>query len=71
LSAAASLDVAPYDCLVIEDSSAGVLAAKAGSMTVVAVPTTEDRSLPAFGLADVVLDSLEQLSPQWLDEHFA
>jgi HAD superfamily hydrolase (TIGR01509 family) len=71
LSAAASLDVAPYDCLVIEDSSAGVLAAKAGSMTVVAVPTPEDRALPAFALADVVLDSLEQLSPLWLDEQFS
>jgi sugar-phosphatase len=71
LSAAASLDVSPTECLVIEDSAAGVLAAKAGSMTVVAVPTPEDRSLPVFSLADLVLESLTQLSPQWLDERFA
>jgi sugar-phosphatase len=71
LSAAASLDVSPTECLVIEDSAAGVLAAKAGSMTVVAVPTPEDRSLPVFSLADLVLESLAQLSPQWLDERFA
>lgn len=70
LSAASSLDVAPFDCLVIEDSSAGVLAAKAASMTVVAVPVPEDRAQPAFALADLVLESLEQLSPEWLDERF-
>ena len=71
LSAASSLEVAPMDCLVIEDSAAGVLAAKAGSMTVVAVPTGEDRGQPAFLLADLVLDSLEQLAPTWLDERFS
>ena len=71
LSAAASLDVAALDCLVIEDSAAGVLAAKAGSMTVVAVPTPEDRIQPTFALADLVLRSLEDLTPKWLDEQFA
>lgn len=71
LAAAAALDVAPQNCLVIEDSAAGVLAAKAASMMVVAVPTTEDRGRPAFTLADLVLTSLEELSPEWLDEHFA
>lgn len=71
LAAAAALDVAPQNCLVIEDSAAGVLAAKAASMTVVAVPTPEDRGRPAFALADLVLTSLEQLTPEWLDEQFA
>jgi sugar-phosphatase len=71
LSAASSLGMSPLECLVIEDSAAGVLAAKAGSMTVVAVPTPEDRSQTIFSLADLVLESLEELSPQWLDERFA
>jgi HAD superfamily hydrolase (TIGR01509 family) len=71
LSAASSLGVAPADCLVVEDSAAGVLAAKAGSMTVVAVPTKADRSQPAFALADLVLNSLEELSTEWLDLQFA
>ena len=71
LTAAAALQVAPDRCLVIEDSSAGVLAAKAGRMTVVAVPTASDRLLAAFSLADLVLDSLEELSEEWLDERFA
>ena len=71
LSAAASLRVAPLDCLVFEDSAAGVLAAKAGRMTVVAVPAREDRAGAAFSLADLVLDSLDELDEQWLDELFA
>ena len=71
LSAAASLDVPPTSCLVFEDSAAGVLAAKAASMTVVAVPTDDDRSLATFAIADLVLGSLDELNPQWLRERFA
>jgi mannitol-1-/sugar-/sorbitol-6-/2-deoxyglucose-6-phosphatase len=71
LSAAAGLGVDPTACLVIEDSAAGVLAGKAGRMTVVAVPAREDRHAPAFALADLVLDSLEALDASWLDERFA
>jgi mannitol-1-/sugar-/sorbitol-6-/2-deoxyglucose-6-phosphatase len=71
LTSAKSLEVDPTQCLVFEDSSAGVLAAKAGRMTVVAVPVPEDKELPAFGLADLVLNSLNDLSPTWLDEQFA
>lgn len=71
LTAASSLDVEPGVCLVFEDSAAGVLAAKAASMSVVAVPTREDRALAAFALAELVLDSLEDLSPEWLDGAFA
>ncbi len=70
LSAAASLEVSPTDCLVFEDSSAGVLAAKAGRMAVVAVPVPFDRALPAFALADLVLDSLSDLSEHWMDRAF-
>jgi sugar-phosphatase len=71
LTAAASLGVRPSRCLVFEDSSAGVLAARAASMFVVAVPTKGDRGDPVFALADLVLHSLEELSPQWMDEQFA
>jgi len=70
LTAARALGVAPERCLVLEDSAAGVLAAKAGRMTVVAVPTAADRGLATFSLADLVLDSLEDVSEEWLDEHF-
>jgi sugar-phosphatase len=71
LSAAASLDVAPEECLVFEDSAAGVLAAKSGTMSVVAVPTSDDLYRPEFALADLVLASLEELTTEWLDERFA
>jgi len=70
LTAAASLAIRPEDCLVFEDSAAGVLAGKAGSMTVIAVPTAEDRLLPAFALADLVLESLDELTPEWLIARF-
>jgi mannitol-1-/sugar-/sorbitol-6-/2-deoxyglucose-6-phosphatase len=71
LTAASSLGVAPTSCLVFEDSGAGVIAARAASMRVVAVPTPEDRGEVEFLLADLVLDTLEDLSDQWLDEQFA
>ena len=71
LSAADSLDVDPRECLVLEDSAAGVLAAKAARMAVVAVPVVEDRAMPEFALADLVLASLDELTPAWLDEQFA
>jgi sugar-phosphatase len=71
LSAASSLGVEPTRCLVFEDSTAGVIAARAASMSVVAVPTPEDRGEVEFLMADLVLDSLEELSPDWLDERFA
>jgi beta-phosphoglucomutase-like phosphatase (HAD superfamily) len=48
-----------------------VLAAKSATMTVIAVPTPEDAGRPEFALADLVLSSLEELEPSWLDERFA
>lgn len=71
LTAASSLGIEPTRCLVFEDSSAGVIAARAASMRVVAVPTSHDRGAIEFLLAHLVLESLADLSPQWLDEQFA
>ena len=71
LTAATSIGVAPAQCLVFEDAAAGVLAAKAASMRVVAVPTPNDRDGAEFLLADLVLDSLEDLSAAWLDAQFS
>jgi mannitol-1-/sugar-/sorbitol-6-/2-deoxyglucose-6-phosphatase len=71
LTAATSLGVRPTRCLVFEDSSAGVLAAKAAEMFVIAVPTSEDRDDPVFTQADLVFHSLDELSSDWMDEQFA
>jgi mannitol-1-/sugar-/sorbitol-6-/2-deoxyglucose-6-phosphatase len=71
LTAASSLGVEPAGCLVFEDSTAGVIAARAASMSVVAVPTSEDRVEVEFLLADLVLATLEDLSEDWLDAQFS
>jgi beta-phosphoglucomutase len=60
LAAARRLDISPRSCLVIEDSSAGVTAAHAAAMPVVAV----DRGRGAIGLdqADWTVASLDELA---------
>jgi HAD superfamily hydrolase (TIGR01509 family) len=65
LEAARRLDVAPDRCAAIEDSTNGLRSAHAAGMRVVAVPN------PAFPpersgleLADVVLDSVDELTPE-------
>jgi mannitol-1-/sugar-/sorbitol-6-/2-deoxyglucose-6-phosphatase len=62
ISAAQKLGAVPRRCLVWEDAPAGVLAAKAASMACVAVPEAGEAHHPAFGLADVVLDSLLEMN---------
>ncbi len=60
LTTAGRLGVPPDRCIVWEDSPAGVLAAKAARMACVAVPEAVERDRPAFGIADVVLGSLDE-----------
>jgi beta-phosphoglucomutase-like phosphatase (HAD superfamily) len=61
LTAASKLGATPRHCLVWEDAPAGVLAAKAASMACIAVPEPGEGHHPAFGLADLVLDSLVEM----------
>jgi sugar-phosphatase len=58
LTAAAKLGVAPQDCLALEDSANGLIAAKAARMTCVVVPMPDARHDPRWGMADLVVDSL-------------
>ena len=66
--AAARLGVAPEHCTAVEDSHAGIRSAKAAGMRVVAIPNA---SYPpddeALELADVVLDSLDELTPERIE----
>jgi HAD superfamily hydrolase (TIGR01509 family) len=65
LETARRLGVDPSACVAIEDSTNGIRSAHGSRMTVIAVP---NRDFPpesdALGLAALVLDSLEELSPE-------
>lgn len=61
ISAAKKLNVKPEECLAIEDSPNGVLAAKAANMFCVAVPDREHKTDKRIETADIVVDSLESL----------
>lgn len=60
LNCAKELEVKPNECLVIEDSVNGVIAAKAAQMKVLVVPEEENWNNPKFAIADYKLKSLEE-----------
>ena len=62
LHAANLLHAQQHECLVLEDSINGVIAAKAARMKVIAVPDAHQINNPAFSIADAILPSLEQLN---------
>jgi sugar-phosphatase len=64
IECARCLGVAPANCLALEDSPAGVLAAKAAKMTCIAIPPPELRDDPRYCIADLQLDSMEQFSAE-------
>lgn len=65
LEAARRLNVEPADAAAVEDSTNGLLSAKAAGMTVIAIPNREFPPAPdGLAAADVVLDSLDELTPQ-------
>jgi HAD superfamily hydrolase (TIGR01509 family) len=68
LEAARRLEVAPERCAAIEDSHGGIRAAKAAGMRVIAFP---NRTYPpdeeALAQADVVIRSLDELTPQLVE----
>jgi len=61
LTTAEKLGVSPQNCLALEDSLNGVLAAKAAQMKCIAVPEMSEYHNPKFAIADMVLESLQQL----------
>ena len=65
LAAAERLDVPASACVAIEDSTNGIRSAHSAEMAVVAVPNQDFPPAPdALALASLVLDSLEELSPE-------
>jgi len=61
LHCAARLGSAPLDCVVLEDSLNGVIAAKAARMKVIAIPDDRHRDDPRFALADMKVRSLHDV----------
>lgn len=70
LETARRLGANPADCLVFEDSQAGVTAASRAGMTVVAVPTEYTRGLD-YSHADAVLTDLSEASIGLLGDLYA
>lgn len=62
LDAAIQLGTEPYNCVAIEDSVNGLIAAKAAGMTAICVPEPGQEANPRFGIADIKLTSLEDFS---------
>jgi sugar-phosphatase len=61
IQTAKDLGIKPGECLVIEDSFNGVLAAKAAKMQVIAIPDKEHRNDKGFVIADHILNSLKEV----------
>ena len=65
LETARRLSVEPAECVAVEDSTNGIRSAHAAEMAVIAVPNRDFPPEPeALGLADLTLDSLEELTPE-------
>ena len=68
LEAARRLGVRPDDATAVEDSANGIRAARAAGMSVVAIPNAHFPPPPeVLDVADLVLDSLAELSPGAVD----
>ena len=64
LTTAKRLKVIPQECLAIEDSLNGVLAAKAAQMKCIAIPEAAQRNNTRFAIADKMLHSLNELDDE-------
>lgn len=62
LDCAAKLGVDPLACVALEDSVNGMIASKAARMRSIVVPDKEHRADPRYVLANVKLESLQQLT---------
>lgn len=69
LNCAEALGVAPTDCFCFEDSFNGMIAAKSARMTCIAIPAPEFRQQQRFQAADLILNSLEDFSLEFIGSY--
>ena len=62
ITTARKMNTLPVNCLAIEDSLAGLLAAKSARMRTLVIPENHHKSNPEFSIADIILNSLEDFS---------
>lgn len=62
LKSAEAIDTNPNECLVIEDSLNGIIAAKAAGMNVIAIPDEHNISNQKFCIADLTISSLLEIN---------
>jgi sugar-phosphatase len=67
LRTAERLDVSPLQCVVLEDSLAGIIAAKAARMGCVAVPFDHPHHDARFVVADAIVGSLDEVTSDLLE----
>ena len=67
LRTAEHLDVPAVDCLVLEDSLMGVLAAKSARMSCIAVPVDHPTHDARFAIADAIVGSLAAVTSELVD----
>jgi len=68
LEAARRLDALPNACVAVEDSHGGIRAAKAAGMRVIVFPNPSyPPDAASLELADVIVHSLDELTPELLD----
>jgi sugar-phosphatase len=64
---ARELEVAPYDCIVLEDSFHGMIAGLAARMRTIVVPAKDELDHPKWAPAFAVLQSLDNFENEWFN----
>lgn len=67
LQAAEKLNVAPQDCLAVEDSITGMTAAKAAAMSCAVIPPKENANKPQWSLANYQLATISEVADLPMD----
>ena len=71
LEAVRQLGIEPAQAAAVEDSANGIRSAHAAGLRVVAIPNADFPPAEALALTDVVVDSLDELTPEVIDPDYS